>query len=185
MIALIICTLFGKGFLVSNPLSRKSENDPFITEKKAPDANHVELRNESRVANAQLIMSGDLGSENTDVEKVIRNLVCDLDEALKPITTKRLDWQGLEGLIQDAVKLDALIQQQRQVYTFFPRVYADPKLHRFDPSMMESINEDTEVRGRQVQLVVRFGLRKFGNSAGRNYEQKIEIVKALVDLERP
>jgi hypothetical protein len=51
--------------------------------------------------------------------------------------------------------------------------------------MMESINEDTEVRGRQVQLVVRFGLRKFGNSAGRNYEQKIEIVKALVDLERP
>ena len=171
--------------MVSNLLRQKSENDSFITEKNAPDVNHTEVRNEWRVASAQLIMSGALGSSNPEVEKVIRNLVCDLDEELRPITTKRLDWQGLEGLIQDAVKLDGLIQQQRQVYTFFPRVYADAKPFRFTPSKMESINEDTEARGATVQLVVGFGLRKFGNSAGRNYEQQIEIVKALVDLEKP
>ena len=171
--------------MVSNLLRRKSENDSLIIEKNAPDVNHAELRNESRVASAQLVMSGALGSSNPDAEKVIRNLVFDLDVELRPITTKRLDWQGLEGLIQDAVKLDAMIQQQRQIYTFFPRVYADAKPYRFEPSTMESINEDTEARGATVQLVVAFGLRKFGNSAGRNYEQQIEIVKALVDLEKP
>jgi hypothetical protein len=129
-------------------------------------------------------MSGALGSRNTDVENVIRDLVIDLDKELRPITTKRLDWQGLEGLVQDAVKLDALIQQQRQVYTFFPRVYAEAKLYRFDANKMESINEDIEVQGKTVQLVVGFGLRKFGNSAGKNYDQQIDIVKALVDFDK-
>jgi hypothetical protein len=68
----------------------------------------MELRHELRVASARSIRSSGLNLIDPEVQRVIRDLTYELDNQLKPITTRRLDWQSLESLIQDAVKLDAL-----------------------------------------------------------------------------
>jgi hypothetical protein len=111
-------------------------------------------------------------------EKENRRLALDLDDDLKDI-----DIPGLRDLFHDAVKLDALIQQQRPQYMFYPFTR---KTLEFDPNIMDATNQEFKQlkpdSPKQVKLVVQPGFVKYGNSAGRNYDRGHSLLTATVEL---
>jgi hypothetical protein len=98
------------------------------------------------------------------VEKETRSLALDLDDHPKEIVETDIDVPGLEDLFHDAVKLDALIQQQRPQYMFYP--FTRKRLE-FDPSIMDATNQEFKQpktdSPKRVKPVVQpgFEVRKF------------------------
>jgi hypothetical protein len=115
------------------------------------------------------------------------DLVLDFDDELKQLATGVIDLKKLEILCHEAVQLDAVMQQQRPHYFFYPIIKSKWKLD-FSSASMEVYGDDGKIAapadGHPLKLVLRPSFLKQGNTAGKNYKQVISILKMLVELKR-
>lgn len=115
----------------------------------------------------------------------LKKLLSEILDGLESICQDNLDTQTLEDIVDRAIALDITMQQQRPLYTFDPVLNKDSNII-FKQSLMELAGGDDQgsqlAEGKQVSLVLKPGLWKYGNSAGKNYEQRIVILKAVADV---
>ena len=145
------------------------------------DATASETYHDWRVANARLMAKTNSNARTKAVRRVTEDLVYGLVMNLKHIAEDDLDVPGLEDLFHRAVQLDALIQQQRPHYEFAPLFDRGLK---FDVETMNFANSEIDPRMQDqpiVKLVVQPRFLKWGNSAGKNYEKGIVLLKGTVD----
>lgn len=154
-----------------------------VLEETVDGAEENVLYHEWRVANARLIATRNSVAIIRAIEKETQRLVLDLDDDLKKIVEDDIDVRGLEELFHNAVKLDALMQRQRPNYMFYP---FSGKGLEFDRNNMDATNNAIDPpppeSRRLVKLVVQPGFRKYGNSAGRNYDTGHSLLNTAVEL---
>jgi hypothetical protein len=155
---------------------------------------HAELYHDWRATNARIMAARDESFTRTALLKVTQEYSLDLKEDLEQFAANDLDktkspFKGdkinLEDLVREAISLDAILQQQRPYFQFYPSLPQNTEWNlRFSENVMEvPIDDGKEIlEGRQVRLILAPGLYKYGNSAGRNYAQKCTILKANVDV---
>ena len=137
----------------------------------------------------------DKSSTRTALQKITQEYSLDLREDLEQFAANDLDktkspFKGdkanLEDLVGEAIGLDAILQQQRPYFQFYPSLPKNTERWnlRFSGNAMEVPNDDGEeiLEERQVRLILAPGLYKYGNSAGRNYAQRCTVLKANVDV---
>ena len=118
---------------------------------------------------------------------MIKDLCLSMESNLRGIVHKRPDVKGLEDLVREAVDLDAIMQQQRPSYRFFPDVSDPPKPLKliFCESTMDIVDYDDREplpTNQQIKLVLAPGLWRYGNSAGKEYNKRSCILRAEVDI---
>ncbi|KAF4630727.1 hypothetical protein G7Y89_g7420 [Cudoniella acicularis] len=148
---------------------------------------HVELLHEWRATSARLLTVQASSSMEAYMQESVKDLVMDLLDELKPLTTKEPNVIAMRDIFLEAVHLDQQIQMQKQQYKFlhviWPGKEYKPASFCFSENSMEIDDEksDTEY-SEEVTLVVAPGVKKNGNSAGKNYGQSISILKSRVDV---
>lgn len=156
---------------------------------------HAELYQDWRATNARIMAARDKPFTRTALRKITQEYSLDLKGDLELFAANDLDktknpFKGdktnLEDLVGEAISLDAILQQQRPCFQFYPSLPQNMERWnlRFSESAMEVPDDDGEeiLEGRQVRLILAPGLYKYGNSAGRNYAQRCTILKANVDV---
>jgi len=155
---------------------------------------HHVLYQEWRATNARIMAARNESFTRTALRKVTQAYSLDLKEDLEQFAANDLDktkspFKGdkttLEDLVGEAIGLDAVLQQQRPCFEFYPCLPQNTEWNlRFSENAMEVPNDDGEeiLEGRQVRLILAPGLFKYGNSAGRNYARRCTILKANVEV---
>lgn len=146
----------------------------------------TELRHEWRAVSARILAARRPESVGRELDNVIKKLRLDVEYHLRGIVHK-LDVQGLEDLVRQAVELDAIMQQQRPSYRFYPDVFdLEESLNLiFSESTMDLVDYDDKAplpANRQVKLVLAPGLWRYGNSAGKEYTKGSCILRAEVEI---
>ena len=140
-----------------------------------------------RVASARLLAARKSPAVYTAIMNATQDLVLDFTEDEVGLLARgSLDIVKLELLCREAVQLDSVIQQQRPNYHFYPIFRSRNWKWGFLPTCMEIFGDDGKYpahrESQEVKLVLRPGFRKFGNSAGKNYNQEISILNMVVEL---
>ena len=147
---------------------------------------HRDLLHAWRVASARLMAARKSPEVLTAVLNATQDLALDLEEELMLFASRDLDRRKLELLFREAVQLDAVIQQQRPIYHFFPIFRTQNWKWNFMPSYMEVFGDEGKCAphrdSQEIKLVLRPGFGKYGNSAGKNYEQETLILNMVVEL---
>ncbi|KAI9771288.1 MAG: hypothetical protein M1840_002258 [Geoglossum simile] len=161
--------------------------------EKTVSEEHVDLRHEWRVATARIMAARGSSSMQRALGEAVRERALELRGDLQTFSTGDLDASSktmmkLEDLIQDAVDLDIIFEQQLPHFFFYPVLPENPENWGlvFSNNSMVVACDDGKVplpdRHQQVKLVLTPGLWKHGTSAGRNYEQRSIISKAEVEI---
>ncbi|CZR68364.1 uncharacterized protein PAC_18263 [Phialocephala subalpina] len=145
-----------------------------------------ELLEDWRVASARVLAVQDKKKRQASITIARQRLLLALTEDLKEIAFTDLDLSTMEEIIEAVIKLDCIIEQQRPIYSFGPLWDRRLELEtlKFKRSEMELTNSDGERPGpdQQVKLTIKPALHKLGTAAGKNYNVKILLLKAVVEV---
>lgn len=146
----------------------------------------VDLRHAWRSASARLLAARNPAAVDGVVWDAIQDVASDLEYEVNLLAEKSLDLPSLRNLFRDAVKLDAIIQQQRPHYSFLP-VFRSTKWKRgFSSSSMEVYGDDGKQslpkEHQPIKLVLNPSFRKSGDLAGRNYNRATLLLNMVVDI---
>jgi hypothetical protein len=156
-------------------------------EQSVPD--RQELVHDWRVAGARALAAREPQTiDQRARDRAIKDLGLELVSKLNDITYTDLDFDNLVNLLGETVDLDFEFAQQKPYYTFYPE--ADKFLKTLDTpfssTLMRVPTDDSTkiVPGAQqpLKLILRPGLLKYGNSAGKKYHQYALISNMTVEV---
>jgi len=148
------------------------------------------LFHEWRVVTARILALRNPGDAEPHILEAVKGKVHHVNNALGNIVRGRLDQETLIDIFMAAVNLDAQMHQQRSHFVLHPvlenlQFSQDLRFVKSEMEAMDEYNYVSQDFKRQVRLVRRPGLWKFGNSAGKDYQTLICILPTVVDLEPP
>ncbi|KAF4630912.1 hypothetical protein G7Y89_g7221 [Cudoniella acicularis] len=158
---------------------------------------NAELLYEWRAISARLLCVRKSKAVENSVTEMIQRLVENLYGELIPISFNRKVNEsvlGLEDIFRKAVNLDALLQQQKPLYTFSPVLSSKKEWKQYTAEFSKDSMENVQTgdqqsefsqnhgQAQEVRLILCPALRKSGNSAGKNYSQRLHILRARVEL---
>ncbi|KAH8656041.1 hypothetical protein BGZ60DRAFT_518898 [Tricladium varicosporioides] len=148
-----------------------------------------ELVHDWRVAGARALAARESQAIDRGTRDIaIRDLRQELMSRLDDIAYTDLDDDSLGNLLGEMVDLDFEFAQQKPYYAFYPegdKPLATMDIH-FSPASMSISKDDSTkiIPGSQqsLKLILRPGLLKHGNSAGKKYHQGAWISNIIVEV---